>query len=174
SGRYRMHQKWLGKIFTHYGLITNLVIRSKRRQISKSKFDFVRFIDLEAVDRAIKMYDGVWCMNKKLVVKRLGGKKPNNRDWSQPHTLAVYTRGMMPCPPTPEMYVIEAENIDEEWLKLCDVGIVEEHTKLCSIQAAMVSLGVHDIKIKTLGDNKALIMFSDMEEKKMYLTIRRE
>ncbi|KAL6987053.1 hypothetical protein U1Q18_012813 [Sarracenia purpurea var. burkii] len=45
--------------------------------------------------------------------------------------------GMKPGHPSPEMPIIQAENIDEEWLKLCAVGIVKEHTELGSIQAAM-------------------------------------
>ncbi|KAL6997933.1 hypothetical protein U1Q18_008057, partial [Sarracenia purpurea var. burkii] len=126
--------------------------------------------DKDVVDKAITMYDGVWCVNKKLVVKGAWGKKSSNRDWSPFHVQEPNMREKKPRPPTFELPTIEAENIHKEWLKLCAVGIVKEHTELGSIQAAMVSLGVHDIKIKSLGDNKALITFSDIVEKKAYLS----
>ncbi|KAL6981428.1 hypothetical protein U1Q18_023057 [Sarracenia purpurea var. burkii] len=88
------------------------------------------------------MYDGVWCMNKRLVVKRAWWKKTRNRDWSQPHVQGPNMKEKKSWPPTPEQTVIDAEDIDEDWLKLCVVGIVKEYTELCSIQTAMDPYGV--------------------------------
>ncbi|KAL6997308.1 hypothetical protein U1Q18_007434 [Sarracenia purpurea var. burkii] len=106
-------------------------------------FGFVRFRDGEAVDRAIKMYGGVWRAIKKLAVKRAWGsygnprmgnsrhpssmetkKKDNNNGWSQHLGHGPNRRGMKPRSSNLKMLVIEAEGIEEEWHKPCAVGIV--------------------------------------------------
>ncbi|KAL6959544.1 hypothetical protein U1Q18_039697 [Sarracenia purpurea var. burkii] len=64
---------------------------------------------------------------------------------------------------------IDAVEVDEGWLKNCAVGIIKEQTNIESIQEAMKSDGVNGISIKALGENKALIIFSDDMEKKAYM-----
>ncbi|KAL6991095.1 La-related protein 7 [Sarracenia purpurea var. burkii] len=65
-----MHKEWLKQLFAPCGNITEVFIPLKRRLVSKSKYGFMRFRDEEAVKKAINMYNGVWCGNKKLSVKR--------------------------------------------------------------------------------------------------------
>ncbi|KAL6966294.1 hypothetical protein U1Q18_032075 [Sarracenia purpurea var. burkii] len=81
-------------------------------------------------------------------------KKYSNKEWAHLQGHGSNIKGMEQRAINLELPVIEAKNIDEEWLKPCIVGIIKQHTKMRSIQVAMASDGVHDIKIKPMVDNK--------------------
>ncbi|KAL6968168.1 hypothetical protein U1Q18_033970 [Sarracenia purpurea var. burkii] len=69
--------------------------------------------------------------------------------------------------------VVDEKDIDEDCLKSCAVGIVKDQINVETIQQAMVSDGVSGIKVKALGDSKALIIFSSYVEKQAYMEMRR-
>ncbi|KAL6997749.1 La-related protein 7 [Sarracenia purpurea var. burkii] len=177
-----MHKDWLRRLFEPCGNITEVFIPLKRRQVSKSKYGFVRFREKVSVEKAIKKYNQVWCVNKKLRVKRAWARDNNKRSGYQGCPPSIYwkgnldqecgseTRGIYPRGPKHVLPTVEAEAIDEEWLKNCAIGIVRYGMEVESIHEAMKSDGVYGIRVKALGENKALLMFADVEEKEAYLS----
>ncbi|KAL6974187.1 hypothetical protein U1Q18_028369 [Sarracenia purpurea var. burkii] len=92
---------------------------------------FVKFKDGVPIDEAIKMYNGVWCLNKILVLKNVWKNatttrsvinSPNVRhdpDGGFPMQFAPYKQ-MEDHPIEVEKvkHVVEAKEVDESWLKL--------------------------------------------------------
>ncbi|KAL6961734.1 hypothetical protein U1Q18_004321 [Sarracenia purpurea var. burkii] len=154
----------------------------------------MRFRDSEAVDRAINMYNGVWCLNKKLIVKHACESNMSSRMWNMRNPLTMaqkknptsreqnlyqdhgpnMRRNKPRAPNHGTPIVLEAKEINEEWIKSCAMDIVKEHIEVESIREVMVYYRVHRIKIKTLGENKALINFSDYDKKNACLSTRKD
>ncbi|KAL6992436.1 hypothetical protein U1Q18_010545 [Sarracenia purpurea var. burkii] len=141
--------------------------------------------DDEAINRAIDMYDDVWCLNKKLIVMRACDNDKAMRKSNPWDPIASLKRKSFmrsegthspvhcddklkeePRKPNHSELVVEANEVDEEWLKPCVVGIIKERTNVETVPAAMSLDGVHRINVKALGENKALITLSNTEGKK--------
>ncbi|KAL6989280.1 Serine arginine-rich splicing factor 2 [Sarracenia purpurea var. burkii] len=75
----RMDHRWLGQLFAQCGTILDVYIPQKRRLVSNSKFGFVRFKEVSTVEKAISMYHGIWCVNKRLIVKHAKVSKWSGR-----------------------------------------------------------------------------------------------
>ncbi|KAL6955136.1 hypothetical protein U1Q18_005395 [Sarracenia purpurea var. burkii] len=124
------------------------------------------------VERAITMYNGIWCLNKNLIVKNAWESNMSLRNMTQKME-SISKDGNLdqdygpniswekPRVPIHDMLVVEAKEIDEEWFKAYAVGILNEYTVVESIHDVMVSDGVLGFRIRTLGENKALIIFQD-------------
>ncbi|KAL6985827.1 La-related protein 7 [Sarracenia purpurea var. burkii] len=137
-----MHQAWLKQLFVQCGNIIEVKIPQKRRQATNCKFGFVRFNELEAMNRAIRMFNGVWCDNKKLIVKK--ARENNNSRQVKRARLQSNTgseKGQDAVSLGQDNLVVEAREVNEAWLKSCAVGILNEAIKVESIQSAMESEG---------------------------------
>ncbi|KAL7264450.1 hypothetical protein ACSBR1_002407 [Camellia fascicularis] len=78
-----MDPKGLFTLFSKFGIVKDVFIPAKRRQVSGSRFGFVRYDCEVATDMAVQKADGIWCDNKALKVKNAEYKK---RDQKQPTT----------------------------------------------------------------------------------------
>lgn len=65
-----MHRAWLKNMFLWFGEIVDVFIPDKRRKFTNSRFGFVRFVNEEDADFAIRRINGTWCLNCKLLVRR--------------------------------------------------------------------------------------------------------
>ncbi|KAL6986174.1 hypothetical protein U1Q18_019542 [Sarracenia purpurea var. burkii] len=149
--------------------------------------------DSEAAERAIKMYNDAWYINKKLVVKHAWGinRNPRKRKMNVPPPRRHYqeqtnrrgfynqyygsiARSEKPGDPHNTLPLVVVEEVDDVWLKACAVGIIKENTKVDDIQEAITANGGYEITIKPLGENKSLIMFTSVEQKEAYLSTCRE
>ncbi|KAL7253717.1 hypothetical protein ACSBR1_008129 [Camellia fascicularis] len=65
-----MDPKRLYTLFSKFGIVKEVFIPMKRRQITDSRFRFVRYDCKVAADMAVQKADGLWCDNKALKVKK--------------------------------------------------------------------------------------------------------
>ncbi|KAL6995798.1 hypothetical protein U1Q18_005934 [Sarracenia purpurea var. burkii] len=145
-----MHHRWLGQLFAQCGTIRGVYIPSKKRVVSKSKFGFLRFKEGIAVEKAIRMFHEIWCMNNRLVVKHEKVSKRSARRSGlgqiQNHLPDEVQESMRHRPQ--EVRTVVAKTIDEEWLKSCVVGIVKDHIVPETVQNDLISDGILSIKSK--------------------------
>ncbi|KAL7237543.1 hypothetical protein ACSBR2_003779 [Camellia fascicularis] len=70
-----MDPKSLYTLFSKFGIVKDIFIPMKRRQITSSRFRFVRYDCKVAADMAVQNADDLWCDNKALKVKNAEYKK---------------------------------------------------------------------------------------------------
>ncbi|KAL7001422.1 hypothetical protein U1Q18_002572 [Sarracenia purpurea var. burkii] len=86
------------------------------------------------------MFNGVWCDNKKLIVKK--ARENNNSRQVKRARLQSNTgseKGQDAVSLGQDNLVVEAREVNEAWLKSCAVGILNEAIKVESIKSAMES-----------------------------------
>ncbi|KAL7211177.1 hypothetical protein ACSBR2_014122 [Camellia fascicularis] len=64
-----MGAKGLYSIFSNYGVVLDVFIRNKSRQMTRSRFGFVRYNYSIAADMAVQKANGLWCDDRALKVK---------------------------------------------------------------------------------------------------------
>ncbi|KAL7252045.1 hypothetical protein ACSBR1_013822 [Camellia fascicularis] len=74
-----MDPKRLFTLFGKFRMVKDVFILAKRRQVTSSRFGFVRYDCKVAVDMAVQKADGLWCDNKALKVKNTEYKKGNKK-----------------------------------------------------------------------------------------------
>ncbi|KAL7003511.1 hypothetical protein U1Q18_004665 [Sarracenia purpurea var. burkii] len=73
----KVNQVWLGDIFSRCERVTNVFIPRRRRPISYSRFEFVTFALPRVAFLAINRYDKVWCLEKRLKVRKTRFQTPS-------------------------------------------------------------------------------------------------
>ncbi|KAL7246672.1 hypothetical protein ACSBR2_001723 [Camellia fascicularis] len=64
-----MGAKGLYSIFSNYGVVLDVFIPNKRRQMTRTRFGFVRYNCSVAADMAVQKANGLWCDDRALKVK---------------------------------------------------------------------------------------------------------
>ncbi|CAL5418234.1 unnamed protein product [Camellia sinensis] len=179
---------WLRRVFNRCGTIVDAFIPFKRRRFSNSKFGFVRYLKEEEADEAVRSFNGVWWRGHILVVKRatiLSGKRLiwRKKKTLLPHSLSpmgdqiwrhkqdpkdhsLYSIEGVEVNPNGSSFTVEAEEIDDSWVKTCAVGIVRDFKIIPMIEEAMRTEGVNFIIIKPLEGVKVLLQFNTVEDMK--------
>ncbi|XP_028097062.1 serine/arginine-rich splicing factor 8-like [Camellia sinensis] len=70
-----MDPKSLYTLFNKLGIVKDVFIPMKRRQVTGSRFGFVRYDCKVVADMVVQKVDGLWCDNKALKVKKVEYKK---------------------------------------------------------------------------------------------------
>ncbi|KAI7994350.1 hypothetical protein LOK49_LG11G01162 [Camellia lanceoleosa] len=182
---------WLRRVFNRCGTIVDAFIPFKRRRFSNSKFGFVRYLKEEEANEAIRSFNGVWWQGHLLLMKRatiLSGKRLIWRKKKShfPHPLSpegdqIWRHNQVPEDQSPysiegvevnpdgSSFTVNAEEIDDSWVKTCAVGIVRDYKIIPMIEEAMRIEGVNFVIIKPLGGVKVLLQFNTMEDMKEML-----
>ncbi|XP_028084381.1 serine/arginine-rich splicing factor 8-like [Camellia sinensis] len=77
-----MDPKSLYTLFSKFGIVKDIFIPMKRRQVLGSWFEFVRYDCKVVADMAVQKADGLWCDNKALKVKIADYKKMEQKQLS--------------------------------------------------------------------------------------------
>ncbi|GMP52262.1 hypothetical protein CsSME_00018159 [Camellia sinensis var. sinensis] len=142
---------WLRRVFHRCGTIVDAFIPFKRRRFSNSKFGFVRYLKEEEADEAVRSFNGVWWRGHLLVVKRatiLSGKRLiwKKKKSHLPHPLSpedqsLYSLEGVEVNPDGSSFTVNAEEIDDSWVKTYAVGIVRDYKIIPMIEEAMRTEG---------------------------------
>ncbi|KAI8023628.1 hypothetical protein LOK49_LG03G02139 [Camellia lanceoleosa] len=182
---------WLRKVFNRCGMIVDAFIPFKRRRFSNSKFGFVRYLKEEEADEAVHSFNGVLWRGHLLVVKRatiISGKRlvwrkkksylphslspKGNHIWRHkkvPEDQSLYSIEGVEVNPDRSSFTVDAEEIDDSWVKTCAVGIVRDYKIIPMIEEAMRTEGVSFVIIKPLCGVKVLLQFNIVEDMKEML-----
>ncbi|XP_028051730.1 serine/arginine-rich splicing factor 8-like [Camellia sinensis] len=74
-----MDPKRLFTLFSKFGIVKDVFIPAKRRQVTSSWFEFVRYDCKVAADMSVQKVDGIWCDNKALKVKNAEYRKGDQK-----------------------------------------------------------------------------------------------
>ncbi|KAL7254136.1 hypothetical protein ACSBR1_008522 [Camellia fascicularis] len=74
-----MDPKRLFTLFSKFGIVKDVFIPAKRRQVTGFRFGFVRYDYKVATDMAVQKANGLWCDNKALKVKNVKYKKGDQK-----------------------------------------------------------------------------------------------
>ena len=72
---------WLWKAFSNCGMVVDSFIPRKRRQVSNSKHGFVRFKFYSDALKAVRNYNGIWWLEKRIVVKKANFFSSGRKVW---------------------------------------------------------------------------------------------
>ncbi|CAM8943857.1 unnamed protein product [Rhodiola kirilowii] len=181
---------WLRKLFDTVGKTGDVFIPFKERRATKSRFGFVRFVELEEAQEAIRRWNGSVFGRCRLLVKLAdcGGKPRSVSNMmgagQQGRSQVASERPFQILDPglgaskdgsfqhSTKLRKVSLEVIpeNEEWLLSSDVAELKVFMSPCQLEEELKLNGLKFHKIFPFGGKKVLIHFSSMDDLEVCLS----
>ncbi|KAK9292523.1 hypothetical protein L1049_020496 [Liquidambar formosana] len=191
----RMDNRWLRNRFKWFGDVVDVFVPWKIRKGTHCRFGFLRFSREEDADLAIRKVNGTWCWKRRLLVKKAeygrdhqkhpleadvrrryghyrSQKGPRYLSWQQNNVVNNVAGSAHTQEVKHQSHAIEsiqALEVQEDWLRGCAVATMIHFQSIAQLQEALITDGVLDINIRSLGGLLVLLEFQSEEIMKCHL-----